>query len=121
MRLLEQNDRVGMVRLLSVKCPRFVSDLPLELFLVINMKDGILVLFDSFESANEDSGKLFRRPLIARLENCKEGTALTLFWKRARSGMSGIEMRSRITILISHTVPTPPIACFSCSRIEFVF
>lgn len=57
-RALEQKDRKSLVSLLSVKCPRYVSDLPLELFLAVNTKESVLLLFESYEAAqNEDARK----------------------------------------------------------------
>lgn len=57
-RALERKDQKSLVSLLAAKCPRYVSDLPLELFLAVNTKESVLLLFESYEAAqNEDARK----------------------------------------------------------------
>jgi hypothetical protein len=55
--LLEQNDREKLLNLLSFNPPRFVAVMPLELFLATNLKDGVLVLFDSYGAARNPDAK----------------------------------------------------------------
>jgi hypothetical protein len=95
-RLVEKNDRFNLVRLLSVNCPRFVVGLPLELFLATNMTDGVLVLFDSYDTAKDISRKTLSEIIDSAFRFLKSRFSANTFMQKSKEWY--LRNRTKITI-----------------------